>query len=130
MAAVEGFRVYAVRPCFGLPAKPARSFAHYRRSDCMFLIVLRYIKPLSEVDRFVGEHRAFLERHYASGIFLLSGRQEPRTGGVILAKAESRAQIETIVRSDPFNREKIAEYELIEFLPSMSSAGLEPFEAL
>ena len=88
----------------------------------MFIVLLNYIKPLSEVDRFVAEHREFLERYYASGHFLLSGRKEPRTGGVILSKAETRAEIERIVLDDPFNREKIAEYEIIEFLPSMTAA--------
>jgi uncharacterized protein YciI len=95
----------------------------------MFAILLNYIKPMSEVDRFVGEHREFLERHYASGHFLLSGRKEPRTGGVILANAETRAEIESIVLNDPFNREKIAEYEIIEFLPSMAAAHLSTLRA-
>lgn len=94
----------------------------------MFVILLKYIKPLSEVDRLVGEHREFLERHYASGCFQLSGRQEPRTGGVILATAASRAEIERIVLGDPFKREGVAEYEIVEFLPSMAAAPLADFK--
>lgn len=90
----------------------------------MFIVLLRYIKPLSEVDRCVEEHREFLERYYSSGNFLLSGRKEPRTGGVILAKAESLAEIESIIQNDPFHREKIANYEIIEFRPSMSTDNL------
>ncbi len=90
----------------------------------MFVILLNYIKPLSEVDCFVGEHVEFLERYYASGHFLLSGRKEPRTGGLILSNAATRAEIETIIMNDPFNREKIAEYEIIEFLPSMAATHL------
>jgi uncharacterized protein YciI len=90
----------------------------------MFVILLNYTKPLSEVDRFVGEHKEFLEQHYASGHFLLSGRKEPRTGGVILCNAVTRAVVEAIVRKDPFNREQIAEYEIIEFLPSMAATQL------
>lgn len=90
----------------------------------MFLILLTYKKPLAEVDRFVAEHRAFLEQHYASGQFLLSGRKEPRTGGVILATAERRSDIEEVVRRDPFHREGIAGYEIIEFLPTMAAERL------
>jgi len=90
----------------------------------MFVILLNYVKPLSEVDRFVGEHKEFLERYYASGHFMLSGRKEPRTGGVIFSKAKTRAEIESIILNDPFNREDIAEYEIIEFLPSMAAAHL------
>lgn len=90
----------------------------------MFVVLLNYIQPLVEVDQFVGEHREFLERYYASGHFLLSGRKEPRTGGVILAKAETRSEIESIILNDPFNREGIAEYEIVEFLPSMAATHL------
>ena len=95
----------------------------------MFIILLHYLKPLSEVDRVVAEHRDFLERHYASGNFLLSGRQEPRSGGVILADAPTRAQIEAIVREDPFNREQIARYEIVEFVPSLADPRLAQFKA-
>jgi len=90
----------------------------------MFLILLNYKKPLTEVDRFVDEHRSFLDRHYTSGHFLLSGRKEPRDGGVILAQAKSKTEIETIVCSDPFFREGIADYEIVEFIPSLSATSL------
>ncbi len=95
----------------------------------MFLILLNYKKPLSDVDRFVPEHRAFLERHYTAGRFVLSGRKEPRTGGVILATAASRADVEATVRDDPFHREGLADYEIIEFLPSMSDERLAHLKA-
>lgn len=90
----------------------------------MFLILLSYKKPLNEVDRFLAEHRQFLAAHYASGCFLLSGRNEPRTGGVILASATSKAEIESIVRTDPFYQEGIVEYEIVEFVPTMAGKAL------
>lgn len=95
----------------------------------MFIVLLNYIKPLSEVERFAREHSEFLERYYASGNFLLSGRKEPRTGGVILAVAGTRSEVESIVRSDPFHREMIADYQIIEFLPSMSTEHFPNFIA-
>ena len=95
----------------------------------MFIILLNYIKLLSEVDQFASEYKAFLEINYAAGHFLLSGRKEPRTGGIILSKAETKAEIESIVQKDPFHREKIAEYEIIEFLPTMATAPLSFFKA-
>ena len=94
----------------------------------MFVMLLHYLKPLPEVDRFVDEHRTFLERHYAAGDFLLSGRQQPRTGGVIIARAQTREQIEAIVREDPFHREQIARYEIVEFVPSLADARLAQFK--
>jgi uncharacterized protein YciI len=95
----------------------------------MFLVVLSYSKPLTEVDRFAAEHRAFLDRYYASGNFLLSGRREPRTGGVILCVARSRSEVEDIVRDDPFYREKIAEYEIVEFVPTLTATHLTQLKA-
>jgi uncharacterized protein YciI len=90
----------------------------------MFLILLHYLRPLPEVDRWVPEHRSFLERHYASGKFLLSGRKEPRDGGVILCRARSLDELRAVVAQDPFHREGLARYELVEFMPTMSSPEL------
>jgi uncharacterized protein YciI len=90
----------------------------------VFIILLSYIRPLQEIDRLLADHRSFLERHYASGHFLLSGRKEPRTGGVILAKAKNRDEVEAIIRSDPFYVAQTAEYEIVEFTPTMNAAHL------
>jgi uncharacterized protein YciI len=90
----------------------------------MFLILLSHITPIETVDRLIGAHRQFLERHYTSGVFLLSGRKEPRTGGVILAKAKSRSEIEKIIEEDPFSIEKVATYTIIEFIPTMVAENL------
>lgn len=94
----------------------------------MFVISLDYIKPLSEVDTFAAEHREFLERYYASGHFLASGRKEPRTGGVIIAVGKTKAEMEEIIRHDPFHREEIARYEIVEFRPTMAAPVLADFK--
>jgi uncharacterized protein YciI len=94
----------------------------------MFLLILSYKKPLAEVDRFVAEHKQFLEHHYQTGQFLLSGRKEPRTGGVILLQANEKNEVEEIVRRDPFHREGIADYDIIEFLPSLTTPELSHFK--
>lgn len=96
----------------------------------MFVVLLRYRAPLEEVDARVAEHRAFLERYYASGHFLLSGRKEPRTGGIILARAQTKAELEAILTEDPFHRDQIAHYEVVEFLPTMAAPHLEQLKEL
>ena len=35
----------------------------------------------------------FLRKHYAAGTFVVSGRQIPRTGGVIVALGKTRAEL-------------------------------------
>ena len=91
----------------------------------MFLIVLRYVKPLAEIDALLGAHRQFLERHYADGSFLLSGRRQPRTGGVILARAPDQETLRAIIAQDPFFQAEAAQYDIIEFVPTMAAAGLD-----
>jgi uncharacterized protein YciI len=85
------------------------------------------VKPLSEVDRLIPPHVEYLKKHYAAGEFLFSGRREPRTGGVIVARAGSRAEVEAIIKEDPFLVEGVAEYEIVEFLPSMAAPDLDGY---
>ena len=51
----------------------------------------------------------------------MSRRKPARTGGVILALAPSRAALDAILEEDPFHREGIADYEVVEFLPMMAA---------
>ncbi|HEV7179982.1 MAG TPA: YciI family protein [Candidatus Baltobacteraceae bacterium] len=80
----------------------------------MFLLLSRYIKP-QEVDRWLPEHRAFLDRQYAAGNFIISGPQVPRTGGVIVTVDMNREDLERLMQDDPFLREGVSAYEFIEF---------------
>ena len=93
----------------------------------MFIINLHYIRPLSEVEQHLSAHRAYLDHYYQSGIFLLSGRKEPRDGGIILAQASDRETIEAVVREDPFYQARVADYQIIEFIPSKSAADLSAY---
>lgn len=85
----------------------------------MFIAILTYKKPLEEVDRFLQAHREYLAEHYAGGDFIASGPQTPRVGGVIMIKAENRATVDSIIAQDPFNINGIADYQIVEFTPTM-----------
>jgi uncharacterized protein YciI len=87
----------------------------------MFVIELVYRAPLTEIDAHMAAHMAFLRKHYAAGHFLVSGRQVPRVGGIILAVGESRGQIETIIQQDPFVRNGLADFRVIEFRASQQA---------
>jgi uncharacterized protein YciI len=84
----------------------------------MFLLLSRYVKPLDEVERWLPEHRQFLDRHYAAGRFLVSGPLEPRTGGVIMTFPMARAELDAILAEDPFVREGVSEYDILEMRPT------------
>lgn len=84
----------------------------------MFLLISRYLKPAEEVDRWLPEHRAFLDRHYTAGHFLVSGPFVPRTGGIIVTLPMERQDVEAILAEDPFVREGVSEYEIVEMKPT------------
>lgn len=85
----------------------------------MFIAILRYRKPLSEVDRFLAEHREYLANHYDAGNFFASGPQTPRVGGMIMIKTENRTAVDAIIVQDPFNSNGIADYQIVGFTPTM-----------
>lgn len=90
-----------------------------------FVILVHYEKPLPEVDAHLEAHRAWLDEHYRSGHFLVSGPREPREGGgVIFAYATNREEVEGWVKLDPFAREGVARHEVIAFRPTRSNPAL------
>lgn len=93
----------------------------------MFLVRLTYTKPLEAVDALIPAHREFLQEMYQAGTFLLSGRTEPRDGGVILASASSMKDLELVLARDPF--QDVASYTIIEFFPSMAAPALQSLVA-
>ena len=86
----------------------------------MFIAILTYKKSLEEVDRYLQAHRDYLAEHYAAGDFIMSGPQTPRVGGLIVMKAENRSVVDTIIARDPFKVNAIADYQIVEFTPTMS----------
>ena len=90
----------------------------------MFIVELIYKVELAEIDAQMRSHMAFLKRHYSTGTFLVSGRKVPRDGGIILAIAKSREEIEAIMREDPFCKKGLADFRVIEFRASQRAADI------
>lgn len=93
----------------------------------MFIFILNYQKGLDMVETYLDDHKTYLDVNYKSGAFIASGRQEPRTGGVILCRAENRLEALKIMQQDPFFIHKVAKYDIIEFVPSKYASGFECF---
>ena len=94
----------------------------------MFIITLTYLKPAEEIDQLLAAHREYLREQYDNGMFLMSGRLVPRTGGIILATADSRADIEAVIELDPFKEAGAASYTITEFVPTMTADILSAFK--
>lgn len=91
----------------------------------IYVAILTYVRPLDEIDAHLAEHAEWLKAGYRDGVFLASGRRVPRTGGIILAKAQSPAEIEERLRLDPFQKLGLATVEVLPFEPSMAAPMLE-----
>jgi len=84
----------------------------------MFIIDLNYIVPLEELDQHMANHVKYLRKYYKKNIFVASGRKVPRTGGIILALADSRDEVDLIIQEDPFYKLELAEFTITHFLTS------------
>jgi uncharacterized protein YciI len=87
----------------------------------MFIVSLTYISEISQIDKYLEAHIEYLDKNYEKGFFIASGRKVPRSGGVILANARSRSELEEIINDDPFKIHNLADYELTEFVPTKSA---------
>jgi len=90
-----------------------------------FIITIKYIVPLTKIDEILPQHRTFLQSGYDQGLLLFSGPKNPRSGGIVAARAESEDQIKKFFEKDPYNINKCAEYEFTEFDPVKSQPFLE-----
>jgi uncharacterized protein YciI len=93
----------------------------------MFVLLLKYIKPVEDVERVRPAHRAYLDGLYAQGKLIVSGPREPLTGGVIFANVPNEVEAMKMIVDDPFFTEKVADYELIRFTPTKHDARFQPF---
>jgi len=91
----------------------------------MFVIELIYKAELSEIDAHMKAHMAFLKKYYAAGHFLVSGRKIPRDGGIILAVGKDKEQIEAIIKEDPFCKQGLADFRVIEFRASQRADDIQ-----
>ena len=90
----------------------------------MFIVSLTYSKPFPEVEPHVPAHMAYVEKHFANGNFLASGKKIPRTGGIILSGVASRAALDEILAQDPFCIHRVADVEVTEFAPTTTCPEL------
>lgn len=91
----------------------------------MFIVSLTYKCELDQVETHLPAHIEYLKKQYSLGNFIASGRKVPRNGGVILARANSKSELNTILEQDPFHKNDIADYDVQEFIPTMVGEGLE-----
>lgn len=91
----------------------------------MFIIELTYKVSLEEIDAHMKAHVTYLNKYYQSKNFIVSGRKIPRDGGIIIAAASTKKEIEKIVKQDPFYKHKLADFRIIEFNASQKAENID-----
>ncbi len=86
----------------------------------MFIAILSYKKPLSEVDKYLAAHREYLAKHYALGHFIASGPQTPRVGGVIMMKSDSRETVDAMA----FYPMQLQRYDIVHYRVLYHQSGI------
>lgn len=104
------------------------SFFQQKRS--LFVISLNYKCSLSTIDQSLKEHRDFLSKQYEQGNFIASGPKKPRTGGVIIARASDKEDLQQLLKEDPFWQYDLAQYNICEFEPTTYNAAFESVKQL
>ncbi|MFF0447970.1 YciI family protein [Streptomyces sp. NPDC004609] len=93
----------------------------------MFVLELTYTAPVERADELLDAHLSWLNALYEEGVFIASGRKNPRDGGVILAVGDDRARIEEIAAADPFTVGGVCEYRITEFIATRTAPELAPY---
>ncbi|MDG4865768.1 YciI family protein [Streptomyces sp. T-3] len=94
----------------------------------MFILELTYTAPLSEVEKEMAAHIAWVDELFAAGTFIASGRKNPRDGGVILAVGDDRGAIEKIAAADPFTVAGVCAYRITEFIATRTAPELAAYK--
>ena len=91
----------------------------------MFVLIAKYNQPAEVVDQHLDAHKEWIKGHYDAGRILLTARQVPLTGGLILASAGSIDEVQAMIAEDPFITSGVADYDVLEFTPARAAPGLE-----
>ena len=91
----------------------------------LVVAVLRYQKPMTEVEKHTEAHRAYMRTLHERGVLVASGPFVPRTGGMLLFKADSRDEVDVLLADDPFLEHDVAVYEVQAWTPTIGKEALE-----
>jgi len=82
-----------------------------------FIVEIIYKVPFEERQKVSPAHRVYLDEGYEKGRLLMSGPQNPKTGGMVVARANDEKEIKDFFAKDPYHTEGVAKHRFIEFTP-------------
>jgi uncharacterized protein YciI len=91
------------------------------------IAILRFRRPLDEVDQHIDAHRRYLRTLAERGVLLAAGRLDPRSGGALLLRVpddDVGKSLDAIRDDDPLVQAGVAQYELLPWLPTIGIDAL------
>ncbi len=90
----------------------------------MFIILLEFSDNKDRAEEAMAGHKAWLDRGFDDGVFMLAGSLQPGRGGGLLAHNTSLSDLQRRVKEDPFVAENVVSAEIIELTPSRADDRL------
>lgn len=90
----------------------------------MFIVQLRFSENKAQAGQFMEGHKAWLQRGFEDGVFLLAGSLQPNLGGGIVAHNTSLEALQNRVDEDPFVAEGVVSAEIVEMTPARADERL------
>lgn len=93
----------------------------------MFMVTSTYLAPTEAIAAALPAHREWVAALYARGVFILSGRLVPPTGGFMLAIGVARDELDAILMTDPFRMGGLLVHNVTALEPTRFAAEFESF---
>jgi uncharacterized protein YciI len=90
----------------------------------MFVVLLKFSENKAQAGEFMDGHKAWIQRGFEHGTFVLMGSLQPNLGGALLAHGTTRAELEDFVAEDPFVAKRIVTPEILEITASTADERL------
>lgn len=87
----------------------------------MFLVDMQFQDLAKITPELTAQHRSYLQQQYQSGQLLFGGRKVPRTGGLLISRHASAAELQQVLEADPFRLSGAVSYTITEFVPVMAA---------
>jgi len=91
----------------------------------MYVVTLSFADNKARASELMEGHKAWIQRGFDQGLFLMVGSLQPNRGGGILAHGADREALEAFVAEDPFVAENVVAVDILEITPARLDARLD-----
>lgn len=97
---------------------------HSPEADRMYIVLLKFAANKARASQLMDGHKAWIERGFDDGVFLLTGSLRPGLGGAIVAHNTSLPDLQRRVNDDPFVAEGVVGAEILDVATSRADERL------